>query len=149
MSETFLGDIPGNRFYMANVVTHASVASNGANARLDGFVGPFLQTVRIISAWWQPDANQNTAATTDSYRRLSLYNGGTAGTATATASRLASLNLTASVNSRSANSFTVVSTGHTIASNSILYFSHETVGGAETNATVLAAGHFSLVYELL
>lgn len=141
-----LGDIPGARF-MAPVVTNAAVASNGANARLGQF-GPFPYDIRPRAAWWSPTGADQAATQTGSYRRLSFFNGGAAGTATATASRAASLNLTASAASLGAVAM-VVDTTQTIASGSILYMSQETVGGAEAGGTVLVAGQAQLAYEIV
>lgn len=141
-----LGDIPNARFALA-LTTVASVASNGANARLAQF-GPFPFDIRLRAGWWQPTGADQDATSTASYRRLSVYNGGTAGTATATASRMASLNLTASIASFGTASFAVDSTV-TVASGQTLYMSQETVGGAESNGTVLRAGQAQLWYEVI
>lgn len=147
MGKTALGDIPGNRFTLAPV-THASVASNGANARIQA-LGPFEFDVQIRQVYWSPTgADQNTAAQTASYRRLTLYNGGTAGTATATASRLGSANVNASLASHGTTTFTLAATP-TVASGGIIYLSHETVGGAHNDGTVLAAGFFTVAYEVI
>jgi hypothetical protein len=143
---SMLGDIPGNRFPLP-LQTNASAASNGANARL-GQVGPFPFDIRLRAGWWSPTGADSDATSTASYRRLSVYNGGSAGTGTATASRMASLNLTASQASLGAVAFVVDSTV-TAASGSILYFSQETVGGAESNGTVLRAGQAQLFYEII
>lgn len=147
MATTPLGDIPDARFYITPI-THASVASNGADARIQA-LGPFDFNIKIKNVYWSPTgAAQNTAAGTASYRRLSLYNGGTAGTVTATASRLGSANLNASIASHGSTSFTLAATP-TVASGGIIYLSHETVGGAETDSTPLRAGFFSLAYEIV
>ena len=148
MASTRLGDIPNARFHVPLVFTHASVASGGANARL-GQVGPFAHPIRLRSAWWTPTGADNAGTSTASHRRLSIYNGGTAGTATATASRLASLNLTASKASLAPVAMTVVDTTHTVATGQILYFSQETVGGASATNTDLAAGQVALAYEVV
>lgn len=147
MATTKLGDIPGARFHSPAVVTHASVASGGANARL-GQIGPFAHDLRIQNAWWTPTGADNAGTSTASYRRLSLYNGGASGTVTATASRVASLNLTASKASLAPVAMTVDTTV-TLASGAILYFSQETVGGASATNTQLEAGQFSLAYEVI
>lgn len=147
MASTPLGDIPGARFHVAQAFTHASVASNGANARL-GQIGPFAHDIRIRNAWWTPTGADNAATNTASYRRLSLYNGGASGTATATANRLASLNLTASAASLAPRAMTVDTTV-TVASGSVLYASQETVGGASATNTQLEAGQFALAYEII
>ena len=147
MASTALGDIPGARFHVPVVVTHASVASGGANARL-GQIGPFAHDIRVRNAWWTPTGADNGGTNTASYRRLSLYNGGSAGTATATANRVASLNLTASKASLAPAAMTVDTTV-TVASGAILYASQETVGGASATNTQLEAGQFALAYEVI
>lgn len=145
MGATFQSDIPDNRYHLPLVATHASAASDGANARIGQF-GPFGRNIRVRNAWWSPTGADNDATITASYRRMSLYNGAALGTATATANRLASLNLTASQASLGALAMTVDSTV-TVASGAILYASQETVGAAHANGTVLRAGQFSLSYE--
>lgn len=140
-----LGDIPGNRTHQGIFATHASVASNGANARL-GQIGPFERNMRIRGAWWTPIDADNGGTSTASYRRLSLYNGGSAGTATATASRIASLNLTASKASLAPVAMTVDTTV-TLAAGAIIYASQETVGAASATNTQLQAGQFALSCE--
>lgn len=129
---------------------NASVASNGANARLGQFY--VSRDIRVKSAVWMPTgANQatvGTATTSATYRRLELYNGGTSGTVTATASRIGSLNLTASLASLGSRGFTIDTTV-TAASGSILYFSQSTVGGTDNDGTILAAGSISFVYETI
>lgn len=146
MANTQLGDIPGARFHAPAVVTHASAASSGANAYLGQF-GPFQHNVRVRNvAWAATSADQG--ANTASYRRLSLYNGGTAGTVTATASRIGSLNLSASQASRGTSAFTIDTTV-TVASGAILYFSQETVGGLDATGTVLQAGTLAVAYEII
>lgn len=141
-----LGDIPGARF-LTQPVTNAAVASNGANARL-GQVGPFPYDIRVRAAWWSPTGADQAATATGSFRRLSFYNGGPAGTATATASRVASLNLVASQASLGAVAM-VANTAATVASGSIVYLSQETVGGAEAGGTVLVAGQAHFAYEVI
>lgn len=141
-----LGDIPNARFGLP-LGTVAAVASGGANARLMNF-GPFPFDIRLRAGWWQPTGADQAATSTASYRRISVYHGGAAGTATATASRMASLNMTASIASFGTASFTVDSTV-TVASGNTIYMSQETVGGTETNGTVLAAGQAMLWYEII
>jgi hypothetical protein len=141
-----LGDIPGARF-PSPIITNQAVASGGANARLGQF-GPFPYDIRIRNAWWSPTGADQAATATGSYRRLSFYNGGTAGTATATASRMASLNLTASQASLGALTMSVDTT-QTVAAGGIIYASQETVGGTDSNGTVLVAGQMSLAYEII
>jgi|SRR5688572_11357208 len=141
------GDIPGNRHHVPLLATHASVASGGANARLSQF-GPFAFDIRMRNVWWSPTGADHAATQSASYRRLSVYNGGSAGTVTASASRMASLNNSASQASLGAVPF-VVDTTVTLGSGQIGYFSQETVGAADANGTVLVAGQFSLAYEII
>lgn len=147
MAKTPLGDIPGARFHMPNVIQNASVASGGANARLGQF-GPFAHDIRIRNAWWTPTGADQASTQTATYRRLSVYNGGPAGTVTATASRMASANLTASVASLGPTPFTV-DTAQSVANGNVVYLSQETVGGTDANGTVLVAGQFALAYEVV
>jgi len=147
MASTRLGDIPGARFHAPLVVTHASAASGGANARLGQF-GPFDHDLRVRGAYWTPTGADNAGTSTASYRRLSLYNGGASGTVTATASRLASLNLTATRASLGPVAMTV-DTAVTVASGAALYFSQETVGAASATNTQLEAGQFAIAYEVI
>ena len=143
---TGLGDVIGNRIPVTSVSSHAAVASNGAGARLDT-LGPFPFDIRVRNAWWNA-ISADMAINTASYRRMSLYNGGATGTVTATASRMASLNITASVASFGASAFTVL-TAVTAASGEILYFSQETVGGDHNAGTALPTGQFSIAYEII
>ncbi len=163
MASTPIGDIPGARFHQANLNAFAAVASGGAGARLGQF-GPFAHPLRIRNVWYTPTGADNAATQTATYRRLSLYNGGTSGTSTLSASgtgtnsgfqgRVASLNLnsTASSGSQTPIPFTVVDatgTTLTLASGVVLYFSQETVGGTDANGTVLPAGQFAVAYEVV
>ena len=140
---TFFGDIPGGAPSVTPELTIASVASNGAaaSARV-AFRAP--QAIRITHAWWQPDTvAQATASATASYRRLSLINGGQglAGTTV-----LGSLNLTASLQSLATRAFTLASTP-TLAAGDTLIFSHATVGGDQSEGTVLRAGTLFVGYR--
>lgn len=141
------GDIPGNRHHVFNAATNAAVASGGANGRL-GQIGPLAFDVRARNLWWSPATADQTSTQSATYRRFSMYNGGTAGTATASTSRMASLNMTASLASLGAVAGTVDTT-ITLASGQIAYFSQETVGGTDANGTNLAAGALTIAYEIL
>lgn len=138
-----LGDIVGNRLSVPFLVSHASVASNGADASL-GQVGPFPHDIRMRNAWWTPTGGDQ-GANTASYRRLTLRNGGAAGTGTAI---IASLNLTASRASLAPAEMTVDTTV-TLASGAVLVVSQATVGGTDATGTVLRAGQFALAYEII
>ena len=138
-----LGDIPGARFG-SPIQTHASVASNGANARL-GQVGPFEYGIRVTSAWWTPTGADQAGTSTASYRRITVINGGVSGTATAI---LASINLTATRASLAPVAMTVDTTA-TVAAGAALVFSQATVGAASATNTQLEAGQLNFSYEVL
>lgn len=142
MANTFLGDIPGARFLMGPVA-NASAASNGAGA-LIGAVGVAPHDMRVRAAYWQA-TGADQGANTASYRRLTVVNGGTAGTGTAI---VASINLSASKASLVPNSMTV-DTSVTIPAGAVLYASHATIGGDDATGTVLRAGAFILAYEVI
>lgn len=144
MASTPLGDIPGGRFFFPSVSSYASLASGGANAKLD-HIGPFDHNIRVRSVYWQPTGADHAASQSASYRRLTLRNAGTAGTATAI---IGSLNASATLASLGTRAFTV-DTAVTVASGQILVFSQETVGAAEANGTILVAGRFALSYEII
>lgn len=148
--------IPGGLFEkqvsLPMAVTHASVASNGANARIDGQIGPFGGAgIRVRAAWWTPtgtdQATKGTATTSASYKRLLMVNGGVTGTAATPV--IATWNLTASVASLAPTAHTSIDTTATVASNEIIYFSALTVGAATADGTELRAGQFSCTYEML
>lgn len=150
MAKYRLGDIPGARFH-APEIAQASIASNGAAAVL-GYFGPFAQDIRVRNVFWTPTVASQAATQSASYRLVSLYNGGTAGTATATSARVANFSASATIASLTPTPFTVVDatgTTQTIASGSLLYFSQTTVGGNDANGTVLVAGNLSMEYEVL
>lgn len=144
MASVPLGDIIGARFPLPHFATHASVASNGANAKI-AQIGPFPHNIRIRTAQWTPTGADNAATEAASYRRLTLCNGGTTGTST---SIIASLNMTASAASLAPVSMTVDTT-NTLAAGQVLVASQETVGAAHATGTVLAAGQFALGYEVI
>lgn len=135
-------------------LTYASAASDGANARLIQ-AGPFGREGRLKAVYITPTGGDQ-GANAASYRRFSVYNGGTAGTATATASRLASYNFSASAASLGPVAGTIVypATGTAAASGTfgsadVLYVSQETVGGAHATGTVLRAGQVALQIEFI
>lgn len=151
MASTPLGDIPGARFSEANIATNATIASGGANGVI-GYFGPFAHPIRVRNVFWVPTTGNQSATQTATFRRIDLINGGTAGTATATSARIASLALTASIASLFPAQMTIVDatgTTETVASGSVLFFSQSTVGGTDANGTVLAGGVFSLAYEVV
>lgn len=138
------------------LVTNAAVASNGANARVGGFVPSTVYGGRIRSMTWIPEGADNSAASAVTYRQLAIYNGGTSGSGTATAMRLASINLTATVASYGKAAGTVVysATGAsaasgTFAAGEVLYLNQITVGGTDATHSVLAAGRFEIEIEFI
>jgi hypothetical protein len=130
-------------------IPHVSYASNSADGRTAQFVA--YRDMKVKSVFWAPlntaQATKGTATTSASYRRLEMYNGGTAGTVTTSASRIASLNLTASLASSGFRAFDTVNTAVTVAASSLIYFSHSTVGAATADGTELQAGTFIFTYE--
>jgi hypothetical protein len=145
MGSTKLGDIPSGAI-AGQTISHASVASNGANAAILAIgVGNWRapQNVTIVSAHWEPTGADSAVTNTTSYRTLTLINGGSAGTGTAV---LASVALTATTASNTLRALTLASVP-TVAEGSVVAFSHATVGGAETNGTVLVAGQARFSYR--
>lgn len=127
----------------------SSVASNGAAARIGIFY--VNRDARLKSVIYTPTGADYATATgaTASYRRLTVVNGGTAGTGTTV---LASLNPTASVASWGSRAFTLATTSATdtsatVASGGAFVISHSTVGGDLDDGTILRAGVITLVYE--
>ena len=145
MGTTFLGDIQSGAV-MGDEVSHASAASDGANAAIraigaNNWRAP--QNITIVSAWWEATGADSAAANASSYRTLQIINAGSSGTGT---TALASLNLTASLGSNTQRAMTMAptpsaSTGEVIAA------SHLTVGGAHSAGTVLVAGNFRFAYR--
>jgi hypothetical protein len=147
MASTPQGDIPGNRGVEGYAGTVAAVASGGAGAVI-GYLGPYPWPIRVRNFWFTPTSANQAATNTASFRQISVYNGGPTGTATATQNRVAILNATAS-----SASFTPIpntsTVDQTIPSGNLIYFSQGTVGGNDSNGTVLAGGQLSLAYEVM
>ena len=146
MGKTFQADLVDAWYHQ--VFTNAGVASNGANAVIAsaGFVVP--DNLQVNRVWYQPWANaatKGTATTSATYKRVNLYNGGTAGTAT---TLMASCNITASIASRGSKAFATTAS-NTASGGEILYFSALTVGGTSDDGTELKAGVLQIEYELL
>lgn len=146
-----LGDIPSGALE-GGLISHASVASNGANATYGG-AGAVLkwrapQACTILGAYWEANGADSAAANATSYRRLSLINGGAAGAGTTV---LASVDLTASLASNTTRALTMVSNATMqtpiLAAGDIVYASQATVGGAHSDGTVLVAGTFGFRYR--
>jgi len=142
MGDSLLADIPGP--HAGPIISNASAASGGASAHYGMWVAP--HDLKIRGVWRTVDADEDPGANgTASYRRLRVLNGGASGTATTI---LASLNQTASQASKGKRAYTLA-TSPTAAEGDIIVFDQITVGGAETNGTVLRAGQTHVAYEML
>jgi hypothetical protein len=143
-----LADIPGN-FFVAQLGTHAALASNGANAVLPatGFVAP--ADIKILSAWRHvngaAEATVGTATSSASYRRFTILNGGIDGLGTTI---IASVNNTASAAQWSTRAFTTTA-NNTVTQGNIIVASQLTVGAATADGTDAAQGVINIAYELL
>jgi hypothetical protein len=141
-----IGDIPGGAVAQV-VISHASAASDGAGAALQGAGGAAKwrapQACRIVGAWWEPHGADSDAANTLSYRNLTLVDGGAAAAGIAT---LASLALTASLGSNVQRALSLVASP-TVDAGDVVYASHLTVGGNHSAGTVLVAGQFRFNYR--
>lgn len=145
MGTTALGEAYSGSLRGA-VISHASVASNGANAALNAIGANNWrapQAITIVEAWWEPTGADSAVTNTSSYRRLTVINAGSAGTGTTV---LGTLNNNTSQASNTLKTVTMVST-NSVAQGEVVAVSHATVGGAETNGTVLVAGNFHLTYR--
>lgn len=149
MGRNYLADIPGNFF---NVVmgTNASIASNGANARLAdvSFVAP--ANLKVLSVWRlnQDLVEASISKVVATYRDLKILNGGTSGTGTV---------VIASVRSGTAigpaaygtQSF-AITTDNTVTQGGVLWASAlASVGAASDDTTAVSNSVWQLAYELL
>lgn len=146
-TKPIFADHIGNHFQV-NLGSSAAIASNGANGRLmNGFVAP--ANIKILAVYKSnlgaDEATVGTATSSASYRRTTLNNGGSAGTATTI---LASLNATASQGSLGSRGFALVATP-TASQGDVLYVSHLTVGAATANGTDAAACIYQVEYQLI
>lgn len=133
--------------FQSTVITHASVASNGASASLGGTASNAAfwrapQNLQVVDAWWEPIGASNTAASTASYRQVGLIDQGPAGAGTAA---LGSLNLTASLASFATRALSLVATP-TMSKGDVLCAS-QSASGTDATHTVLQAGQFTLLYK--
>lgn len=126
----------------ALVTQFASVASNGAASRHALFTAP--QDVRIKS-FGVNFYGADKAINATSYQRLSLVDGGAAGTDTTI---ISSINLTTSVASMGTASGSIATANQDLDDGDILIFSHVSVGGDHTDGTVLPAYAIVVEYEL-
>ena len=145
MGKVFLADVPDAKFQ--KIFTCASVASDtDAVVGSTGLVvGNDLSIQRVWYQPWADQATQGTATTSATYRRINLYNGGTAGTAVTI---MASVNITASIASRGSKAFSTTAS-NTASAGEILFFSALTVGGDNDDGTILQSGVLQVEYELL
>jgi hypothetical protein len=149
MAEHPQGDIIGNRYYIDGAI--ASQASNGAGAK-EFSLGPFPWNARVRTVNLIPtgaDVDLSTATSSASYRQFVLYNGGTAGTVTLTASQIASLDMTTSLASYASRVFGTINTAVSLASGEMMYLSQLTVGADKANGTVVSAGRVTIEYEII
>jgi hypothetical protein len=147
MGDSFLADIPGNRFVMS-LGSSGAIASNGAGAVLGQsyFVAPGdLKVLDVRKVGTAAEVTAGTAISSASYRRFVLLNGGTSGTGTTI---MASLNNTASGGIGGKKSFATTA-NNTASDGQILYLSQLTVGAATADGTDAAASAFQLEYQLL
>lgn len=140
LGEAYSGSLRGS------VISHASVASNGANAAIraigaDNWRAP--QACTIVEAWWEPTGADSAVTNTSSYRTLTIINAGSSGTGTTV---LASVANNTSQASNTLKAMTVVA-NNSVSQGQVVAFSHATVGGAETNGTVLVAGNGHFTYR--
>lgn len=141
----FPGILSGGELFAATI-THASVASNGAAAVIGGTASNAgfwraPQNIQILDAWWEPIGANNAAASTASYRQISIIDEGPNG---AGVTALASLNLTASLASMTTRSLTLAATP-TVSKGDVICAS-QSASGTDAAATVLQAGQFTIAY---
>jgi len=145
MGSTFLGDIASGAL-RGDVISYASVASNGAGAAIRAIgVGNWRapQNITIVDAWMEHTGADGGAQNSASYRRLTLIDAGSAGAGTTV---LGTLNLTSSQASNTTRAFTMVDR-NSVSKGNIVAFSHATVGGAHSDGTVLVAGQIHYTYR--
>lgn len=133
---------PGNAV-IRTLISHASVASNGANAIVGSigancFRAPTAMTIQ--SAWWEPTGADSAGSSTVSYRQVNVLNCGQAGLG---ATVLASLGLTATLASNNTRGL-VLGSAPNVQQGDIIAFQHATVGGANSDHTVLVAGQLQV-----
>ena len=151
LSVNNLGDIPSGAIY-GGTISHASVASNGANATFGGAgaVAKWRAPVdcKIVAAFWEAEGADTATNDTASFRTLSLIDGGADATGTDV---IATLNLTATLGSNEQRPMTLATNGTypdgvPLDAGDCVYASHITVGAARAADTLLAAGSFRFHY---
>lgn len=137
-----IGDIPSGS-WRGEFISHASIASNGASAAYG--IGTDAQRFRVpqdsivLGAEWEATGASQAASVSGSYRRFTAYNGGTGGAGTAV---LGSLNLSATLAADATRAFTMQTATSllTVPAGAIIAVSQTTVGGNESNGSVVVAG---------
>ncbi len=143
------GTANGLQTEVARLGTASAIDSAGAGTiEADmTFVAP--ADLKLVSAWRMnltaSDVTKGTAVTSASYRRMNLITN-TAGTGSGT-NIVASLNATASVDSKETRSFTIAAS--TVPANAIVLCSHLTVGANTAKGTDMAANVVMIAYELV
>lgn len=143
-----IGDIPSGSL-RGEVISHAALASDGASAAYG--IGTDAQRFRvrqaavIVGCDWEPTGANQVATKTASYRRLTIYNASTDGSGTVV---LGSLNLSASLASNAVRALTMNAFASiTVPANTLCAISQVSVGGNESNGTVVVAGIFHIHYR--
>ena len=147
-AKSFLADIPGN-FFTAKLGSIAAAASNGAGAVAVDMMFVAPANIKLLSAWRinqsAADVTAGTAVSSASYRRMTILNGGVAGTGTVI---MASLNATASAAASGTRAFATTA-NNTATQGAVIWASHLTVGAATADGTDMAANIVQILYELL
>lgn len=143
MGSNFQADIAGNWLPLSYEVQ--AIASNGGAAAYALFVAP--QAMRVTAFWYCPDSGDQaiTASDSASYRRLTIIDGGAAGTGTVV---MGTLNLQTSVASKGYADGTMATTPVTLDAGDVVLFSQGSVGGNHNVNTVLAKGKIFAQCEL-
>jgi hypothetical protein len=152
MARNYLGDIPGN-FFMTRMGANASVASNGAAARLGDvtFIAP--ADLKVLSAWRAVgtllEASISKAVST--YRDIFVMNGGLTGTvATVTVASVRSGTKVGPVAGGSQALTTVAAGASYVSAGEILYGSlGASIGAASDDTTAVSDSVWFVAYELL
>jgi hypothetical protein len=146
-----IGDIPSGT-WRGEVLTAAALASNGASNALG--IGTDAQRFRlpqdgvIVGVAFEPTGANQVASSSLSYRNYVVYNGSTDGAGTVV---LGSLSMSTSVASNVRRAFTLqtATASLTADANDIIAISQTTVGGDETDGTVVVAGAFHINWRPL
>lgn len=146
-TKSMFADAVGNH-YNARLGTVVAVASGDANARPTDCSWVAPANGKLVGVWKHGlqanEVTKGTATTSASFRRHTINNGGSAGTATTI---LASLNATSSQASLGSRGYALAATP-TFSQGDILYASHLTVGAATADGTDAAACIVEFEYQL-